>query len=98
MEQTNQLLGMLLGLIWGMAFAAFLQWVPLGRYIVERLTWLAVVIGVGVDLLIVAPFIGWPAVLFAGAVIAASSIGMIGRSLINANAELDAFGRALEDE
>jgi hypothetical protein len=95
-ESNGQLLGIVLGLLWGIGFAAFLQWVPLGRYIVERVTWLAVIMGVGVDLLIVAPFIGWPLMLFVGAVIAASSIGIIVRSLSNANHEHVEFEQSLE--
>jgi hypothetical protein len=96
-ESSGQLLGIVLGLLWGIAFAAFLQWVPLGRYIVERVTWLAVIIGVGVDLLIVGPFIGWQITLFAGSVVASSAIGIIVRSLSNANHEHVEFEQSLEE-
>ena len=96
MESTGQILGIVLGLLWGIGYAVFLQWVPLGRYIVARVTWLAVIIGVGVDLLIAGPFIGWPVMLFVGSIVAASSVAIIVRSLLNDHAEHVAFERSLE--
>jgi hypothetical protein len=96
MQQDQLLLGCFWGALWGIGFAAFLQWVPIGQYIVERVTWLSVVIGVGVDLLILGPFIGWPVVMFASAVIGASSIGIVGRSLLNYQREHIQFEQMLD--
>jgi hypothetical protein len=95
-ETESMILGLLLGVGWGIAYAAFLQFTAIGRYIVERVTWLAVVIGVGVDLLIVGPFIGWHTMLFVAAVVGASSIGIIARSLLNYHREYVAFERMLD--
>jgi len=95
--ETNSILfGILLGLVWGIAYAAFLQFTAVGRYIVERVTWLSVVIGVGGDLLIAGPFIGWPVVMSLGAIIGASSIGIVARSLINYQRAHAEFERILD--
>lgn len=98
MEIGSIAFGILLGLAWGIAYAAFLQFTSIGRYIVERVTWLSVVIGVGGDLLIAGPFVGWPVVLAVGAIIGASSIGIIARSLIHYRDDHDAFLRILDHE
>ena len=98
MEIPNIVFGILLGLAWGIAYAAFLQFTAIGRYIVERVTWLSVVIGVGADLMIAGLFIGWPIVLAVGAIIGASSIGIIARSLIHYQKDHDAFLRILDRE
>jgi hypothetical protein len=90
--------GILLGLAWGIAYAAFLEKTAVGRYIVERVTWLSVVIGIGGDLLIAGLFIGWPVTLALGAIIGASSIGIIARSLIHYQKDHDAFLRILDHE
>lgn len=79
----NLALSLILALVWGGIWAAILQWTPGGRYLAACRAWLAVVIGLGVDLLIllaVLPLADW---LRAVAVIAASSIGIVGRSLWN---------------
>lgn len=71
-------LGVLWGIIWALALST-----PLGRFLARRLTWLTVVIGIGVDLLImliVLPLEQWLAIC---AIVASSSIGIIGRSLVN---------------
>jgi hypothetical protein len=97
-ETSNILFGILLGLAWGIAYAAFLEFTAVGRYIVERVTWLSVIIGIGGDLLIAGPFVGWPVVLALGAIIGASSIGIIARSLIHYQKNHDAFLRILDHE
>lgn len=68
---------------WGGIWAAFLQWNEYGRYLALRRTWFTVVIGVGVDLLIallVTPLEVW---LVVCAIVTASSLGIITRSLYN---------------
>lgn len=42
----------LLAIVWGALLACFLQYTALGRFLALRRTWITVVIGVGVDLLI----------------------------------------------
>src|SRR5574341_46045 len=79
---TATFLALILALIWGAIWALFLQTYH-GRFLAARLTWLSVVIGIGVDLLIlllVVPLAEW---LIVGGVIAASSLSIIARSLIN---------------
>ena len=77
----------ILALIWGAIWALFLQLHPWGQWLAIKRTWLTVVIGVGVDmalLLLVLDIGTWTAV---AAVIAASSIGIIVRSLYNEHAD-----------
>jgi len=69
----------LLAFFWGIIWAIFIQYHRMGQFWAEERTWLTVVIGVGVDMLI-AYGSDWWTVLF---VISASSVGIIGRSLIN---------------
>ncbi len=69
----------LLGLLWGIGYALFLQKIPSGRQLAADLTWLSVVIGVGVDMLI--SFGGTYYTVLS--VISASAIGIIVRSLYN---------------
>lgn len=73
---------LLLGLIWGLIWALCLHASPLGRYLVQQQTWLTVVIGVGVDLLILAFALPLETWLLVCAPIAASALGIIGRSLL----------------
>lgn len=76
-----------LALMWGIIWAGFLQMHPWGRWLALRRTWLTVVIGVGVDmalLLLVLDIHTWTAV---ATVIAASSVGIIVRSLYNEHAD-----------
>lgn len=75
--------GYILALIWGVIWAAVLQFVPLGRFLAARRTWLTVVIGVGIDLLLMRPLLklaDWLKIL---ALIGCSSLGIIARSLYN---------------
>ena len=77
----------ILALIWGAIWALFLQLHPWGQWLAIKRTWLTVVIGVGIDmalLLLVLDIRTWSAV---AAVIAASSVGIIGRSLYNEHAD-----------
>jgi uncharacterized membrane protein len=74
---------LVLGLIWGVFWALFLQCTEAGRFLAIRRTWLAVTIGVGVDLLILLALLPLDKWLQVGAVIGASSVGIILRSLRN---------------
>ena len=77
------LFAVILALFWGGLWATFLQFSAWGRYLALRRTWLTVVVGVGIDLLILATVIPLAAWLLMCAVIAASSLGIIARSLYN---------------
>lgn len=77
------LLAIVLGGVWGLIWAVVLQKTYVGKFMAARLTWLTVVVGIGVDLfivLLVAPLEMWLQVV---AVIAASSVAIIVRSIWN---------------
>jgi hypothetical protein len=79
---TTMLLAICLGAGWGLVWALCLQTTP-GRFLAARFTWLTVVIGVGVDLfiaLLVIPIDAWIQIM---AIFGASSLSIIGRSLLN---------------
>lgn len=68
-----------LAFFWGFLWAAYLQFTKQGQFLVLKRTWLTVVIGIGVDLLIAYGGDWWTV----SAVIAVSSVGIIIRSLWN---------------
>lgn len=71
------------GFSWGILWAIILQHTRHGQFLVEDRTWLTVVIGVGLDLAI-----AWPGDWYTvTAVIVASSVGIIWRSLHNEAAQ-----------
>lgn len=74
-------------LVWGALWALFLQMHPWGRWLAVKRTWLAVAIGVGVDLAILLLILDPQTWASVSAVIAASSIGVIVRSLYNEHHE-----------
>ena len=83
---------LVLALIWGVILALFLQFVPWGRFLAKKRTWSTVVLGVGLDLgllALVIPFEWW---LWAAKIIGLSAIGIIIRSLYN---EWDEWKRVL---
>ena len=69
----------LAALVWGIGWAVVLQHTRLGRFWAEERTWLTVVIGVGVDLALAFGGDWWAC----AAVVSASSVGVIARSLMN---------------
>lgn len=74
------LIGRCLGaLCWGILWAVFLQCNRMGKFLAVERTWIAVVVGVGVDLLIGTGATWWALWL----IVALSSVGVIARSLIN---------------
>lgn len=70
-------------LVWGILWAVFLQYHRLGRFLVAERTWITVVIGVGVDLLLGIGATWWALWL----VVVFSSVGIIARSLLNEHAQ-----------
>jgi hypothetical protein len=75
-------IGIILGAIWGLILALALQ-TYIGKFMAARFTWLTVVIGVGVDLLIallIVPLEYWLPLV---ALVGASSVAIIGRSIYN---------------
>jgi hypothetical protein len=73
------LLRLCLAFFWGFAWAGYLQFTRHGQFLVLKRTWITVVIGVGVDLIIAYAADYWTVVL----VIGISSFGIIFRSLWN---------------
>jgi hypothetical protein len=74
--------GILLGLLWGLCWALFLEHVALGRFLVQQLTWLTVVIGVGVDLAILLIVLPPQQVALVALIVAASGVPVVVRSLL----------------
>jgi hypothetical protein len=70
--------------LWGALLAIYLQFNRHGQFLADERTWIAVVVGVGVDLLIAYPWGGGQGDWFTvAAIIATSSVGIIIRSLAN---------------
>ena len=79
-----------LGILWGALWAVFIQFNRHGKFLAEERTWITVVIGVGIDLLIAYPWGGGQGDWFTVAlVISTSSIGIIVRSLANEKKEAE---------
>lgn len=72
-----------LAVLWGVLWALFLQHVELGRFLAQRRTWLTVVVGVGIDLAILLIILSPWVVLQILAVVAASAVGIVARSIYN---------------
>ena len=75
--------------IWGVFWAIFLQYHPLGRFLAKRRTWITVVVGVGGDLLLLYAVLDLEDWLLVAAVVGMSSAGIIARSLWNEHAEVE---------
>lgn len=83
MNNSYLVFALFFALIWGFVWAACLQYTRWGRWLALYRTWITVVIGVGVDLAILAlvfDFQAWRTIL---AIFALSAVGIITRSLIN---------------
>lgn len=80
------LFALTLGAVWGGVWALCLQ-TPWGRWLALRRTWLAVVIGVGIDGLICLLLLPLETWLSVATVVAASSIGVIARALAHEHKE-----------
>lgn len=81
---------------WGTIWSSFLQWTHFGQFLAQKRTWLAVVIGVGVDLLLILPLIPRRLWVKIFTVIAVSSLPIILRSLANEWDELMETIRGIE--
>ncbi len=84
----NSRLIYLLAFVWGAVWASFLQFNRMGQFLAQKRTWLTVVIGVGLDLLLLFPLIPWRVWLQIFTVISLSSLAIIFRSLKNELGEL----------
>jgi len=73
----------ILALIWGGIWALVLQYTDVGRYLAARRTWLTVVVGFGVDLILLRPVLTLGNWLRVVGIVALSSIGIVGRSVLN---------------
>jgi len=80
-------LDIVLALFWGCLWAAFLQFVRIGQWLAEKRTWVTVVIGVGVDLLIAWFVIDVESWVRVALIVAASGLGIIYRSIYNEHHE-----------
>jgi hypothetical protein len=76
-------LALILAIVWGIVWAVALQFTSWGRWLAVRRTWITVVVGVagvGLIALLVVDIGAWLQLV---AIMAASSLGVIIRSLIN---------------
>lgn len=73
----------ILAIIWGVIWALFLQLTKFGQFLAVKRTWLAVVVGVGIDLLLALPVVPGREWFKIFSIIAFSSLGIILRSLYN---------------
>ena len=71
----------LVGALWGVGYGMFLWLSPVGRWLRLRRTWLSVVIGVGMDLLIVLMAVDVAAWLVMVGVVASSGLGVVAMAL-----------------
>lgn len=72
-----------LAIAWGIAWAYCLQFTQWGRWLAFKRTWITVVIGVGVDLIILLLVLPVRHVMRVLYIVALSSLGIIARSLHN---------------
>jgi hypothetical protein len=72
----------ILAVVWGFVWAICLQYTTWGKWLAVKRTWLTVVIGVGVDLLILWRVLDRRAWWQVAEVISLSAIGIIFRSLV----------------
>jgi ABC-type Na+ efflux pump permease subunit len=86
---------LILALIWGAVWAALLQFTRWGRFMALKRAWLAVVIGVGVDLLLLSIFLPLTVWVLVFGIFGASSVGIIIRSLANEWRDLQEFMEGL---
>ncbi len=77
------IMAVILAAVWGVVWAVILQYTAWGQFLAIRRTWLAVIIGFGVDLLIMLAILPVNIWLQVCAIVGASAIGIIGRSLAN---------------
>ena len=73
----------ILALLWGIVWAALLQFSQLGRFLAARRTWLTVVCGVGVDLILLRPMLRLADWLKVVLIVALSAFGIVARSVLN---------------
>jgi hypothetical protein len=85
----------ILGAVWGGIWAMFMQKTRVGWFISTRQTWLAVVLGCGGNLLILAVYLPLEQWLMAAAVFAGSAVPVAVRSLHNQNREIEETGKEL---
>ena len=85
----------ILALVWGGIWALFLQRNQLGRFLAEKRTWVTVVVGVGVDLVLILFVIPLDLWLRVCMMIVLSSLCIIARSLINEWRELRELAEGL---
>ena len=80
-------LALCLAAVWGVVWALFLQFHRWGQWLAVRRTWITVVVGVGVDLGLLLLLVDWATWAMVAGVVAASSVGIIVRSLVNEHHE-----------
>jgi len=91
-------LASILALFWGSVLALFLQKTRLGAFLADKRTWVTVVAGVGIDLLIARRVLSWKQLGQVIAVFAVSSMPIITRSLLNEHGEVKELINVIKDQ
>lgn len=81
------ILAAFLACFWGIVLACLLQFTKRGRWLAAKRTYIAVIIGVGVDLLLMLYFLSITQWLQVVVVVTVSGIGLIARSIYNESQE-----------
>lgn len=89
-------LAIILGLIWGICGALYLQYTKTGRWLANARTWITVVVGAGGNLLIALLFLPLNLWLCLVGLFAVSSIPLITRSLANEYRDNEDFFRDIK--
>jgi hypothetical protein len=96
-DGTTAFFACLAALIWGAIWAAFHQFIPTGRYVNRKQTWLTVVSGCAGNLLITLFAVDFSAWLVVMAVFAFSSVFVGIRAVYNAQKETEETERSVEE-
>lgn len=67
----------------GVVYALVLDRVPIAKFLVEKRTWITVVVGVVMTVLLAVPVIGWQVAGLMAGIFALSGIGVIARSIVH---------------
>ena len=83
MEMYKMITAVSVCVTWGLAWALFLQFTDVGRYLAQHETWITVVVGNGAVLGIALLVLPWQTVETLFWLFAAAGLPIIGRALIN---------------
>lgn len=97
MPKGKSQLAIILGAIWGVIWGSYLQFTRTGQWLASSRTWITVVVGVGMNLLISLLFLPVSLWLHLIGLFAISSFPIILRSLHNERRETETIFNALQN-